>query len=213
MNMLSFDLQTLFAISFLIELILALMTLLYWQTQQIYQGVAAWTGAFLLKALYLGLFFYRAALPDWADIGMGNILVISVLFLRYEALCRFFERRPAWFVVRRSWLLFILAIGAVLAVGAKGGQDGTRGLLVMVLTCFYSGLFIWRTFSVEKTGVGVIAGLTVYAVPQVLAAAAPAGATAIQTGAVVKLVRVLMLGPVTLVLGLMHADKSKGGKK
>ena len=157
MNMLSFDLQTLFAISFLIELILTLMTLLYWQTQQIYKGFAAWTGAFLLKALYLGLFFYRAALPDWADIGMGNILVISVLFLRYEALCRFFERRPDWFVGRRSWLLFILAIGAVLAVGAKGGQDGTRGLLVTVLTCFYSGLFIWRTFSVEKTGVGVIA--------------------------------------------------------
>ena len=47
----SLDLQTLFAISLLIELILALMTLLYWQTQQIYQGFAAWTGAFLLKAL------------------------------------------------------------------------------------------------------------------------------------------------------------------
>jgi uncharacterized membrane protein YadS len=48
----------------------------------------------------------------------------------------------------------------------------------------------------------VLAGLTVYAVPQVLAAAAPMGATAIRMGALVKLVRVLMLGPVCLLLSL-----------
>ena len=49
---------------------------------------------------------------------------------------------------------------------------------------------------------GVMAGLTVYAVPQVLAAAAPAGLVAVQIGTLVKLVRVLMLGPVVLVLSL-----------
>lgn len=48
---------------------------------------------------------------------------------------------------------------------------------------------------------GVLAGLTVYAVPQVLAATAPAGALATQVGALVKLVRVLMLGPMLLVIG------------
>ena len=42
---------------------------------------------------------------------------------------------------------------------------------------------------------GVLAGLTVYAVPQVLAATAPIGAVAVQLGTLVKLVRVLMLGP------------------
>ena len=50
---------------------------------------------------------------------------------------------------------------------------------------------------------GVLAGLTVYAVPQVLAAAAPLGAVAIQIGTLVKLVRVLMLGPVVLGLSLL----------
>lgn len=65
----------------------------------------------------------------------------------------------------------------------------------------------------QAQGVGVLAGLTVYAVPQVLAAAAPAGAAAIQTGAVVKLVRVLMLGPVSLVLGLMHAHRQSGARR
>jgi uncharacterized integral membrane protein (TIGR00698 family) len=50
---------------------------------------------------------------------------------------------------------------------------------------------------------GTLAGLTVYAVPQVIAAAAPLGATAIQMGTLVKLVRVLMLGPVCLVLSFI----------
>ncbi len=49
---------------------------------------------------------------------------------------------------------------------------------------------------------GVLAGLTVYAVPQVLAATAPLGATAMQMGTLVKLVRVLLLGPVVLALSL-----------
>lgn len=50
---------------------------------------------------------------------------------------------------------------------------------------------------------GALAGLTVYAVPQVLAAAAPVGAVAVQLGTLVKLVRVLMLGPVVLGLSLL----------
>ena len=53
------------------------------------------------------------------------------------------------------------------------------------------------------TQYGVLAGLTVYAVPQVLAATAPIGVIAVQTGTLVKLVRVLMLGPVVLVLSLL----------
>ncbi len=50
---------------------------------------------------------------------------------------------------------------------------------------------------------GALAGLTVYAVPQVLAATAPVGTVAVQLGTLVKLVRVLMLGPVVLVLPLL----------
>lgn len=50
---------------------------------------------------------------------------------------------------------------------------------------------------------GVFSGLTVYAVPQVLAAATPFGATAIKIGTIIKLVRVLMLGPVCIALSLI----------
>jgi uncharacterized integral membrane protein (TIGR00698 family) len=50
---------------------------------------------------------------------------------------------------------------------------------------------------------GVFAGLTVYAVPQVLAATAPISSLSAQVGTIVKLVRVLMLGPVVLGLSLV----------
>lgn len=50
---------------------------------------------------------------------------------------------------------------------------------------------------------GILAGLTVYAVPQVLAATIPAGFVSTQIGTLVKLMRVLMLGPVVVVLSLV----------
>ncbi len=51
---------------------------------------------------------------------------------------------------------------------------------------------------------GVLAGLTVYAVPQVLAAAFPVSVLSGQVGTLVKLVRVLMLGPVVVFFALRH---------
>jgi uncharacterized integral membrane protein (TIGR00698 family) len=57
---------------------------------------------------------------------------------------------------------------------------------------------------------GVLAGLTVYAVPQVLAAAFSVSALAGQVGTLVKLVRVLMLGPVVLFFALRHRGEGVG---
>lgn len=51
---------------------------------------------------------------------------------------------------------------------------------------------------------GILAGLTVYAVPQVLAAAGPLGTVAVQVGTLVKLVRVLMLGPIVTCLAIFR---------
>ena len=59
---------------------------------------------------------------------------------------------------------------------------------------------------------GVLAGLSVYAVPQVLAATMPTGAVATQSGTLIKLVRVLMLGPVCLFLAVATALGRKSGR-
>ncbi|WP_262031843.1 YeiH family protein [Microvirga sp. Mcv34] len=55
---------------------------------------------------------------------------------------------------------------------------------------------------------GVLAGLTVYAVPQVLAATLPIGVISTQLGTLVKLVRVLMLGPVVILLSIFVGTRS-----
>jgi uncharacterized integral membrane protein (TIGR00698 family) len=64
--------------------------------------------------------------------------------------------------------------------------------------------------SLSLTQYGVLAGLTVYAVPQVLAATLPIGALSNQVGTIVKLVRVLMLGPVVFVLALLAGRQRNG---
>jgi len=59
---------------------------------------------------------------------------------------------------------------------------------------------------------GVLAGLSVYAVPQVLAATGISAVSA-QIGTLVKLVRVLMLGPVAIFLSLRYGKESAGKTK
>lgn len=56
--------------------------------------------------------------------------------------------------------------------------------------------------SLSETQYGILAGMTVYAVPQVLAATIPAGLVATQVGTLVKLVRVMMLGPVVAFIAI-----------
>jgi uncharacterized integral membrane protein (TIGR00698 family) len=98
------------------------------------------------------------------------------------------------------------AIAAVAPViGADGDEIASSIAFTAVLgVVVVLGLpLLAPLFGLSVTQYGVLAGLTVYAVPQVLAATLPIGALANQVGTVVKLVRVLMLGPVVLVLTLI----------
>jgi len=58
---------------------------------------------------------------------------------------------------------------------------------------------------------GVLAGLTVYAVPQVLAASFSVSVLSGQVATAVKLARVLMLGPVVVFFALRNHAATKGG--
>ncbi|HVZ76700.1 MAG TPA: putative sulfate exporter family transporter [Gemmatimonadaceae bacterium] len=73
---------------------------------------------------------------------------------------------------------------------------------------------VGRALGLSDYRYGVIAGLTVYAVPQVMAATFPVSALSGQVGTLVKLARVLLLGPVVLVLALTHrrAGASEGAQ-
>src|SRR3984885_2354256 len=98
------------------------------------------------------------------------------------------------------------AIAAVAPVIGADGDDIASSIsftavlgVIVVLTL----PLLVPILQLSLTQYGVLAGLTVYAVPQVLAATLPIGALSNQVGTVIKLVRVLMLGPVVLGLALL----------
>lgn len=107
------------------------------------------------------------------------------------------------------------AIAAVAPVIGADGDDVAASIaftavlgVVVVLGLPLLGLGL----GMSAMGYGALAGLTVYAVPQVIAAAAPLGASAVQMGTLVKLVRVLMLGPVCLILSLIAPRLAQPGE-
>ncbi len=110
---------------------------------------------------------------------------------------------------------------AIAAVAPAIGADGKDVAASIAFTAVFGVvLVLFLPLAVpllHLTGLqyGTLAGLTVYAVPQVLAATAPVGAAAVQLGTLVKLVRVLMLGPVVVAVSLLACrlgDKGLGGQ-
>jgi len=100
------------------------------------------------------------------------------------------------------------AIAAVAPVIGADGDDvaASIGFTAVLGVAVVLGLpFLGIALHMDGLQYGTLAGLTVYAVPQVIAAAAPIGLAAVQMGTLVKLVRVLMLGPVCVVLSLVYS--------
>ncbi|KUL94518.1 membrane protein [Bosea sp. WAO] len=100
------------------------------------------------------------------------------------------------------------AIAATAPVIGADGKDVAASIAftaVLGVVVVLSLPLLIPTLNLSVHQFGILSGLTVYAVPQVLAATAPAGTAAIQIGTLVKLVRVLMLGPVILVLSLLSS--------
>jgi uncharacterized integral membrane protein (TIGR00698 family) len=98
------------------------------------------------------------------------------------------------------------AIAAVAPVIGADGDDVASSIAftaVLGVVVVLGLPFLVPILTLSLVQYGILAGLTVYAVPQVLAATLPIGALSNQVGTVVKLVRVLMLGPVVLGLCLL----------
>lgn len=110
---------------------------------------------------------------------------------------------------RRMAILIACGNSAIAAVAPVIGADGEDVAASIAFTAVLGivvvlGLpLLVPALGLSVTQFGILSGLTVYAVPQVIAATAPAGALAVQIGTLVKLVRVLMLGPVVLILYML----------
>ena len=107
------------------------------------------------------------------------------------------------------------AIAAVAPVIGADREDVAASIAltaVLGVTVVLTLPLLARPLGYSHYQYGVLAGLTVYAVPQVLAAAYAVSVVSGQVATVVKLARVLMLGPVVVFLSLRgrrRADASR----
>jgi len=138
--------------------------------------------------------------------GIVAIVVVAISFSYGISRAMGLKQRMAILVACGNSICGNSAIVAVAPViGADGDDIASSIAFTAVLgVVVVLGLpLLAPLLGLSVTQYGVLAGLTVYAVPQVLAATLPIGALANQIGTVVKLVRVLMLGPVVLAVSLM----------
>ncbi|MGE5653601.1 MAG: YeiH family protein [Bacillota bacterium] len=84
---------------------------------------------------------------------------------------------------------------------------GVIGVFVVVLLPFLAPVV-----GLDNTSFGIWAGTTVYAVPQVLAASFRVSEVSGQIGTIVKLVRVLFIGPIVLLFSVLEGRRSGQGK-
>jgi uncharacterized integral membrane protein (TIGR00698 family) len=139
---------------------------------------------------------------------LGIAAIVSLAIGSSYIICRALglPQRMAILVACGNSICGNSAIAAVAPVIGADGDDIASSIsftavlgVVVVLTL----PLLVPVLHLTLTQYGVLAGLTVYAVPQVLAATLPIGALANQVGTVIKLVRVLMLGPVVLGFSLL----------
>lgn len=104
----------------------------------------------------------------------------------------------------------IAAVAPVIGAGARDIAASVTFTAVLGVVAVLGLPLLVPLASLNEAQYGIVAGLTVYAVPQVLAATAPVGPLAVQIGTFVKLIRVLLLGPVVIGLSLACA-RARGG--
>ena len=106
----------------------------------------------------------------------------------------------------------IAAVAPVIGADAKDVASSIAFTAVLGVAMVLGLPLLIAPLSLSHYQYGILAGMSVYAVPQVLAATFPVSALSGEIGTLVKLVRVLMLGPVVLLftLAARRRDRTAG---
>lgn len=142
---------------------------------------------------------------------VGVACIVALAIASSYAICRALAlpQRMAILVACGNSICGNSAIAAVAPVIGADGDDIASSIsftAVLGVVVVLGLPLLVPILNLSLTQYGVLAGLTVYAVPQVLAATLPIGALSNQVGTVIKLVRVLMLGPVVLGFSLFSGS-------
>lgn len=187
----------------------------FWSPSDRWQPGIDFSGKFLLE---LAVVLLGASLSMRALAAAGPALLAGIAAVVFVSLVATYAlgrtaglpRKMAMLVASGNAICGNSAIAAVAPViGAKASDVASAIAFTAVLSVavVLALPFLAMPLGLGAEEFGIVAGLTVYAVPQVLAATAPLGAIAMQVGTLVKLVRVLMLGPLVLALSVMMARR------
>ena len=182
-----------------------------WQPGERFRGGIAFSAKQLLE---LAVTLLGASLSLGAIVASGPALltgIVATVVLTIGAsygICRALALpvRMAILVACGNAICGNSAIAAVAPVIGAESKDIAAAIaftaVLGVLMVLGLPLFV-PLAGLSQSQYGVLAGLTVYAVPQVLAATVPVGLLSTQVGTLVKLVRVLMLGPVVVAFSVL----------
>jgi uncharacterized integral membrane protein (TIGR00698 family) len=166
------------------------------------------------RLLEIAVVLLGASVSVTAVLAIGPELIVGIAVVVVVAIATSYGISRALGLPRRMAILVacgnsICGNSAIAAVAPVIGADGEDVASSIAFTAVLGVIVVLvlpvlvPLLQMSLTQYGVMAGLTVYAVPQVLAATLPIGALSNQVGTVVKLVRVLMLGPVVLLMSVL----------
>lgn len=193
-----------------IAILLGVLIRAFWKPGPLWAPGITFSARTLLE---IAIVLLGASLSASIVLGLGSILLLGIATVVAFAIASSYVISRALGLPQRMAILVACgnsicgnsAIAAVAPIIGASSEDVASSIaftavlgVIVVLTL----PLLVPILSLSLTQYGVLAGLTVYAVPQVLAATLPIGALSNQVGTVVKLVRVLMLGPVVLGLSI-----------
>jgi uncharacterized integral membrane protein (TIGR00698 family) len=191
----------------------------FWQPGEIWHAGISFSAKTLLE---IAVVLLGASISLGAIVASGPALLSGIVATVAAALAASYATSRALGLPRRVSILIACgnsicgnsAIAAVAPVIGADSDDIASSIaftaILGVVVVLGLPLFI-PLLALTETQYGVLAGLTVYAVPQVLAATVPISAVSAQLGTLVKLVRVLMLGPVVVLLSLFRSRLGVSG--
>lgn len=181
-----------------------------WKPGTLWQPGINFSAKFVLE---LAIVMLGAAVSVGTIVALGPILIVGIACIVAVALAVSYVMCRGLGLPQRMSILIacgnsICGNSAIAAIAPVIGADSDDIASSISFTAVLGVVVVLvlpllvPILHLSLTQYGVLAGLTVYAVPQVLAATLPIGALSNQVGTVIKLVRVLMLGPVVLGFSL-----------
>ncbi len=206
--------------SLVIAILLGMVVRTFWKPGTMWVPGIAFTGKQVLE-IAIVLLGASVSLPDLLKAGPAlaiSIVAVVVLGIAMSTtIGRLLGLNPklAILVACGNSICGNSAIAAVAPVIGATADDVASAIALTavmgVLVVLTLPLLI-PVLSLSLYQYGALAGMTVYAVPQVLAATLPVSLLSSQVGTLVKLVRVLMLGPVVLFLALRFPQSGSSAR-